>query len=177
MLCPSDAKHGRALLWNGTFWQNTEVSLMKFTIFFSVFLLASVANAQTTLENFKAGEYQLVRGRIEICGDGEAVYDPKVSHLMIGYLHGFFTKNQNEVFDGDAPTDADCKYLSENSLSAGAKNTTLVFTEVRKCGGNEKHRLQKTAILEPGKISLSAVQTGEPRFTYNCEWKLKGPLK
>ena len=137
------------------------------------FLTSYFAHAQALTENFKPGDYQLVRGKIENCGDGKVEFDAAQNHLMIGYLHGFFTKAQKQSFDGDMPGDEGCKYLAENKTGAERKDFSLIFTEQRNCNGVEKHSLTKTAVIRAGSIELNAVQTGEPHFSYDCKWELK----
>jgi len=135
------------------------------------------ADRITRLPHFKPGVYTLIRGELNLCGDGDFYFNRGGKFVSLGYYHGFETHDDQVTLPGDAPDDSGCVYKGTSRVRVFTKKTVLTSTDNRICKGvSTYHSLEIATIHDNGYIDLSMIQTGKPDLKYNCAWAFQHPL-
>lgn len=139
---------------------------------------AQAADVAVRLPHFKPGVYSLIRGEINLCGDGDFYLDKDGKSVTLGYYHGFEIHDDQVTLPGDAPGDSGCVYKGTSHVRVFTKKTVLTSTDDRICKGvSTYHTLEIATIHDNGYIDLSMIQAGKPDLKYNCAWTFQHPLK
>lgn len=139
---------------------------------FATLPLAQAKKSKPSI-TFTPGNYQLVEGKMELCGDGEFHWRDKKSNIALGVFHGFQTKPATEAIPSDIPEEKGCIYDATDLVDIFDSHTVLTNKEVLRCGKAVKHIAIRTATIHSNNITLSIDQTGENEYKYTCKWTLK----
>lgn len=139
---------------------------------------AQAADRITRLPHFKPGVYTLIRGEINLCGDGDFYLNKDGKFVTLGYYHGFEIHDDQVTLPGDAPGDSGCVYKGTSRVRVFAKETVLTSTDKRVCKGVSTYQnVEIATINDNGFIDLSVLQSGKPAFKYKCAWAYQTPTK
>lgn len=151
-------------------------------LFFLALILTTSLTAATSgatessgkLHGFEAGQYVLVNGDIDLCGEGRFYLRDNGSNLALDDIHAFDTQSKPETtVRGDTDGDKNCEYKSSNVVTVEGPLTKLRFTMTHICRGAVQGSLMEEAIVNPGLVSLQAKAQGDQGETYSCIWELK----
>ena len=137
-----------------------------------VFSASRGESATSQITHFKAGEYQLKKGSLNNCGQGEFKLTDDGANIQMGAHHGVFTATKpTEVIQGDADGDESCAYEFSSKIVNRADEDQITLVDTRTCEGKLSYKQTEVAHFKDGTASLEVVRTGSEKVNYSCLWE------
>jgi|GEM_PF-2015279 len=158
------------LFWLGNSKMLRTITL---TILLTVLLSGSLsAIASSQISHFRPGEYQLKKGSLSDCGEGEFKITEDGENIQMGAHHGVFTATKpNEIIRGDAEGDEECEYHYSSKVLSRADEDQVTLIDARTCSGKFSYKLTQVARFKEATASLDVVRTGSEKVNYSCSWE------
>ena len=102
--------------------------------------------AELILKNFSSGEYELTKGKEDLCVPGEfKLFDDEGPKMSMGSMHAFSLVNKKSRIADNLDDSAACFYNVEDKVETVKNITFLSFRETYKCKAATQYILTKNS--------------------------------